>query len=162
VEKVRRNFESLEARFTRLKNSVEHRIRLAADYLTLVKKVSQFRSVVLDLQELFKNLDVNGSGEGIFEAHVQEKMQAFEQVYRELTASGQRLLEVLRRADNEILKLNTNHLMSDIEMFLGRVLLFGFGFSKRRKCFWRKTGEDDDLRVFENSIFPAYLPGKIK
>lgn len=97
AQKVQENFTTMHHKLDKLKNSVERRIKVADNYLLLVKKIGQFRSLALDLQELFKSLSVNASSESIFENHVQEKIESFEQLYRELMHSGQILLDCLNQ-----------------------------------------------------------------
>ena len=117
ISKVTGNFEMLEQKRSKLKKCVERRIELATDYLKFVKRISQFKNLGLDIQELFKTLANNPTSDSI-ENHVQEKMQSFELLERETTSNGNSLLSTLKQPYNESLKLNTNHLNSDIEMFL--------------------------------------------
>lgn len=121
VSKVTNNFEMIETKRTKLKKCVERRIEIASDYLAFVKRICQFRNLGLDIQELFKTLANNSTSDSI-ENHVQEKMQTFELLHRDTNSSGKRLLATLAQPDNETLKLNTNHLISDIEMFLNETM----------------------------------------
>jgi hypothetical protein len=125
---IKKNVESMEIKWEKLRNSVQNRIVVASNYLIFVKQINQFRSLSLDLQELFKTLadysnntsskssSLNTSS--VLEQRVHEKMQTFENLYRELIRNGHNSISILKNSDNEILKLNSNHLISDIEIML--------------------------------------------
>ena len=117
---IRQNIEIMQQKWHKLKKSVEKRILVAEDYLTFVKQLNQFRNLALDLQELFKNLSdhLSNSSDSIFEQHVQEKMSKFESLYKEVVLQGQTCIAALKKSDIETLKLNLNHMVSDIEIML--------------------------------------------
>ena len=119
-EQVRHNVDSMKLKWLKLKKSVELRIAVAGDYLKFIKSSSQFRNLSVDLQELLKNLNqhLTGNTDSILEQHVQEKMHAFEVLYKEVVLQGQTCLGVLKKSDVETLKLNVNHMISNVEIML--------------------------------------------
>ncbi len=97
VEKLERNLSAMEGKFSRLKASVEERIRVAGGYLSFVKRLGQFRGLAADLQELVKSIAVNEASEGLLQSHVQEKIQALEGMYEEVMRSGKATLNSLKQ-----------------------------------------------------------------
>ena len=131
-EQIKKNIELMEFKWNKLRRSVHNRIQVASNYLVFVKKLNQFRNLALDLQELFKTLvdyttvrttspastKSSGTSESVLEQRVEEKMHVFEALYRELIDTGNDSISILKKSDNEVLKLNSNHLISDIEIML--------------------------------------------
>jgi len=119
-EEIKKNVEIMKHKWYKLKKSVEQRIAAAEEYLKFVKHLSQFRNLALDLQELFKSLNehLTNNADTIFEQHVQEKMRTFETLFKEVVLQGQTCVSTLKQSDVEILKLNLNHMISDIEIML--------------------------------------------
>ena len=102
---------------------MQRRIAVCTNYLQFVKQTNQFRGLALDLQELFKaladySLNQSKTNDSVLEHRVQEKMQIFEALYRDLIQNGHHSISLLKNSDNEVLKLNSNHLISDIEIML--------------------------------------------
>jgi hypothetical protein len=119
-EGIMKNVDIMKQKWYKLKKSVEQRIVVAEEYLKFVKFLSQFRNLALDLQELFKNLSehLTTDADTIFEQHVQEKMRSFESLFKDVTQQGQTCMTMLKQSDIETLKLNLNHMKSDIEIML--------------------------------------------
>ena len=122
IETIRKNLDLMETKWNKLKRSVQNRIVIASNYLVFVKQKNQLRSLALDLQELFKALAdyslTHNNSDFVLENRVQEKMQIFENLYKELIRNGHDSISLLKKSDNEVLKLNSNHLISDIEIML--------------------------------------------
>jgi hypothetical protein len=121
-EQIKKNIELMKFKWNKLRKSVSNRITVASNYLVFVKKLNQFRNLGLDLQELFKTASSNStksSGtDSVLEQRVEEKMHVFEALYHELIRTGHESISILKNSDNEVLKLNSNHLISDIEIML--------------------------------------------
>ena len=121
VSQIRKNMERIEKKWANLKKSVEQRIIIAADHLEFIKLLNKFRNSALDLQELFKTASdymSNINSNNIFEQRLQDKMNHFEMNYKELVGKGKLVIEMLKKTDSEVLKLNSNHIISDIEIML--------------------------------------------
>lgn len=122
LDAIQKNLDLMETKWYKLKHSVQNRIVIATNYLVFVKQKNQLRSLALDLQELFKALAdyslTHTKSDSVLENRVQEKMQTFESLYRDLIRNGANAVDVLKKSDNEVLKLNSNHLVSDIEIML--------------------------------------------
>jgi hypothetical protein len=97
-EQIIANIQKMEERCSKLRKTVEKRIQVATQYLDFIKRLSQFRNLATDLQELFKSLSGHGSSttEYVFEQHVHEKMQSFEKIYKELAIKGQSSIVLLK------------------------------------------------------------------
>ena len=122
-DSIRTNMDLIEAKWNKLRKSVQRRIAICTNYLQFVKQTNQFRGLALDLQELFKaladySLNQSKTNDSVLEHRVQEKMQIFEALYRDLIQNGHHSISLLKNSDNEVLKLNSNHLISDIEIML--------------------------------------------
>lgn len=107
---IKKNVEQMEQKWNRLKRTVEQRIIVSSDYLQFVKLLNQFRNSALDLQELFKKLNdhthmlSSTSSDSVLEHHVQEKMQSFESLYREVIKQGQKSIHILRNVSKSCVK----------------------------------------------------------
>lgn len=123
LSQMRKNLDTIEQKWNKLRHTVEQRIHVASDYLEFIKIVNQFRSLSVDLQELFKTVNdhltqTSHSSDSIFELHVQDKMRIFEKYYEDVLKKGRVSINTLRETQNEVLKLNSNHLVSDIELMM--------------------------------------------
>lgn len=112
------NISQMEQKWNKLKRCVDERIKVGLDYLRFVKLVNQFRVASQNLQELFKTINQDVASSSVFEAHVQEKLSSYRELYDQLIQSSESSIDVLKRADHEILKLNSNHMISDIEIMV--------------------------------------------
>ncbi len=88
----------IEEKYNKLRKTVEKRINVAIEYLDFIKKLDQFRNLSVDLQELFKSLIIHISSidEHVFEAHVNEKMHLFENLFKDLNFKGQSSIILLK------------------------------------------------------------------
>ncbi len=88
----------IEEKYNKLRKTVEKRIKVATEYLDFIKKLDQFRNLSVDLQELFKSLSlhISSTNEYFFEQHVNEKLQFFEKLFKELNVKGQSCIVLIK------------------------------------------------------------------
>lgn len=106
------NMSGIDQKWNRLHASVESRIVVSAEYLQFIKILNQFRSLALDLQELFKTVGSQATEaalcNNVLEQHVEEKLRNFERFYQELNRKGHHTIELLRKVSFILNNKNNN------------------------------------------------------